>query len=86
MVEEPKYTVKVTVKDKPFRLPSGYTEQLKGMMSPKKVASLKKEAVMCPVIDSEVPFLVCFQCPSFLRRIKGVVHCAGGEPPQWPPR
>ena len=44
---------------------------------------MKKESVNCPVVNREVAFLVCFACPSFLRRVSGVVDCAGGQgPPQ----
>ena len=86
MTEEPKYVVEVFAVEKPDRLPSEYTEQLKGVIGPRKIAALKKEAVMCPLTNSQVPFLVCFQCPSFMRRIKGAVHCSGKEPPKWPPR
>jgi hypothetical protein len=81
-----RYEVGVVVKDKPFRIPKEYTEQLKGVLSAKKISSLRREAVQCPVLGIEVPFLVCFQCPSFIRRVKGVVYCAGNEPPNWPPK
>ncbi|MGC8555809.1 MAG: hypothetical protein ACP5NG_02200 [Conexivisphaera sp.] len=85
MAEGPKYIVEVVEVEKPFRLPAEYTEGLKGVISSRRISELKREAVMCPVTNSQVPFLVCFQCPSFLRRIKGTVHCAGEEPPRWPP-
>ncbi len=80
------HEVKVYVKEKPFRIPREYVDQLKGVLSAKKISSLKREAVNCPVLGSEVPFLICFQCPSFMRRVKGVVYCAGGKGPRWPPR
>ncbi len=86
MASEPKYVVEVKAVEKPPRIPSEYAEQLKGVMSAKRLAALKKEVVICPLTNSEVPFLVCFQCPSFMRRVKGVVHCSGKEPPKWPPR
>ena len=46
---------------------------------------MKKESVDCPVVKEEVGFLVCFLCPSFLRRVTGEVHCAGGQgpPKEW---
>ncbi|HEY6283864.1 MAG TPA: hypothetical protein VIW22_08075 [Nitrososphaerales archaeon] len=49
------------------------------------MSKMKKESVNCPVVNKEVAFLVCFACPSFLRRVKGVVDCAGGKgpPPEW---
>lgn len=82
---ETRYEVKVYKRDKAFRIPKEYTEELKGALSSKKITALKKEAVNCPVARLEVPFLVCFACPSFIRRVKGVVHCAGLEAPKWPP-
>ncbi len=86
MAEEPRYVVEVVKAEGQVRLPSEYVEQLKGVLGQKKISALKKEAVICPLLGSQVPFLVCFQCPSFLRRVKGRVHCAGREPPKWPPR
>ena len=82
---EAKFEVRVYSREKPFRIPKEFTEELKGVLSSRKISGLKKEAVDCPVISSEVPFLVCFLCPSFVRRVKGVVYCAGGEGPNWPP-
>ena len=39
----------------------------------------------CPVVKGEVGFLICFACPSFVRRVTGEVHCAGGNgpPKEW---
>ena len=46
---------------------------------------MKKESVDRPVVKEEVAFLVCFARPSFLRRVSGVVDCAGGDgpPKEW---
>jgi hypothetical protein len=46
---------------------------------------MKKESVDCPVVKTEVGFLVCFACPCFLRRVSGVVDCSGcdGPPKEW---
>jgi hypothetical protein len=85
MAGEPRYLVEVIEAEKPPRIPPEYTEGLKGVLSAKRISALKKEVVNCPVIGSQVPFLVCFQCPSFLRRVKGTVQCAGKDPPRWPP-
>jgi hypothetical protein len=76
-----KYVVKVYPATKPKRLPKVVTAQLKGVAGPKAIARMKKESVDCPVINAEVGFLVCFLCPSFVRRVTGEVHCAGMEPP-----
>jgi len=81
--QETKYKVKVYDSAKPKRIPKVVSGELKGAASPKAVSRMKKESVDCPVVSKEVGFLVCFACPSFLRRVSGVVDCAGGNgPPQ----
>jgi hypothetical protein len=35
------------------------------------------EYVKCPVKGEDVPFPRCFVCASFIRRVKGFVHCSG---------
>lgn len=80
---ETKFKVNVYPSPKPKRIPKVVTEGLKGGASPKAISRMKKESVDCPVVGKEVGFLVCFACPSFLRRVSGVVDCAGGSgPPQ----
>ena len=78
-----KYEVPIYEVGTPAKVPKEVTSQLKGVVSGKMVGRMKKEAVKCPVVDDEVTFLVCFTCPSFLRRVKGVVHCAGLQPPTY---
>jgi len=80
---ETKFKVKVYPSPKPKKIPKVVGETLKGGASPKAISRMKKESVDCPVVKKEVGFLVCFACPSFLRRVSGVVDCAGGSgPPQ----
>lgn len=81
---EAKYRVAVFKTDKNYKIPKDITSQLKGAVSNKMLSSMKKEAVNCPVINMEVPFLACFVCPSFINRVKGVVGCAGAEGPNYP--
>ncbi|MEM3685374.1 MAG: hypothetical protein QXT39_06905 [Conexivisphaerales archaeon] len=81
---EARFKVPVYTTQNKYKIPSEVTSQLKGAVSGKMIASMKKEAVNCPVVNSEVPFLVCFTCPSFLNRVKGVVGCAGEKGPDWP--
>ena len=57
------------------------SQELKGSAGPKAIARMKKESVDCPLVKAEVGFLVCFACPSFIRRVSGEVHCAGVQPP-----
>jgi hypothetical protein len=80
-----KYFVKVYASPKPKKIPKVVTEGLKGAVSGKMVSKMKKESVDCPVVKAEVGFLICFSCPSFLRRVSGEVHCAGepGPPRDW---
>ncbi len=82
---ETKFKVKVYQATKPKKIPKVVTAELKGGVSGKGIARMKKESVDCPVVKQEVGFLVCFACPSFLRRVIGVVDCAGGSgpPPEW---
>ena len=41
------------------------------------IRKMKREYVECPLANRKVSFLECFTCVSFIRRIKGVVHCSG---------
>jgi len=81
MSAEAKFKVKVYDSPTPKKIPKVVTGQLKGVASGKAIARMKKESVDCPVVNQEVGFLVCFSCPSFLRRVSGVVDCAGGQGP-----
>lgn len=85
MSVETKFKVNVFPAGKPKRVPKIVSEELKGGASPKAISRMKKESINCPVIHKELAFLVCFACPSFLRRVSGVVDCAGtkGPPAEW---
>lgn len=82
---ETKFKVNIFQSPKPKKVPKVVSEELKGGASPKAISRMKKESVECPVVKKEVAFLVCFACPSFLRRVMGVVDCAGGAgpPSEW---
>ncbi len=82
---ETKFKVKIYDAQKPKKIPKVVTTELKGGVSGKAIARMKKESVDCPVVKQEVGFLICFACPSFLRRVSGVVDCAGGNgpPAEW---
>lgn len=71
--------VKVEPSEKPLRPSKESLELLKGAISKKMLSKMKKECVNCPVVGRYVPFLDCFACVSFIRRVKGEVHCAGTE-------
>ncbi len=85
MSQETKFKVQIFDSPKPKKVPKAVSGELKGAASGKAIARMKKEAVNCPVVNKEVAFLVCFACPSFLRRVSGVVDCAGGQgpPKEW---
>ena len=82
---ETKFKVNIYPSQKPKKVPKVVTDELKGTASAKAISRMKKESVDCPVVQKEVAFLVCFACPSFLRRVEGVVDCAGGNgpPKEW---
>ena len=74
---DPKFVVKIYGKEKAARVPKSVTQSLKGVAGAKTMARMKKEAIYCPLLEKERPFLECFACESFIRRFKGDVHCAG---------
>lgn len=81
MSVETKFKVDIFPSPKPKKVPKAVSDELKGTASAKAISRMKKESVNCPVVQKEVAFLVCFACPSFLRRVSGVVDCAGGQGP-----
>ncbi len=85
MSQETKFKVNIYPSVKPKKVPKIVSDELKGAASAKAMSRMKKESVDCPVVKREVAFLVCFACPSFLRRVEGVVDCAGGQgpPKEW---
>jgi len=82
MANQTKYFVKILEREKAFKVPKEVTASLKGVVSGKMMNRMKHESVQCPVINEELSFLECFACESFLRRIKGEVHCAGLKGPR----
>lgn len=76
-MSEPKFYVRVYPKEKPFRISKELQDELKGVASGKGMAKMKKEAIDCPVLKRERPFLECFVCPNFMSRISGEVRCLG---------
>ncbi len=80
-VMDKKYDVQVKTKDKAARIPKEVISKAKMGLSGKMIAAMKKEIVDCPLVKEEVPFLYCFTCPSYIRRVKGVVHCAAIKGP-----
>jgi len=81
MAEVTKYEVKIYGTEKPNKVSKEVQAQIKGIAGGKMLKRMKHEAVDCPLVKAEVPFLACFACSSFIRRFKGTVHCAGIKPP-----
>ncbi len=80
--QDAKFKVRVYASPKPKKLPKAVTEELKtARLGAKSIKRMKAESVDCPIVKKEVGFLVCFSCPSFVRRVMGVVDCAGGQGP-----
>ena len=78
---EDKIIVDVLKSEKALRVPAEVQEELKGAVSGKLLASMKKEKVFCPVEKVEKSFLVCFTCKNFHSRVRGKVYCLGKELP-----
>jgi hypothetical protein len=74
-----RYKVEVKKAEKVFKVPKAVLEELRGISAPKLLNSMKKEYVSCPVFAKDLPFLICFACPNFIRRVTGVVDCAGEQ-------
>ncbi|RLG92139.1 MAG: hypothetical protein DRO36_02380 [Candidatus Hecatellales archaeon] len=74
---EAKHKIEVKTFQKPFRISKDKLSELKGVFSKKAMSRLKKEGVECPVKGKVVPFLECFTCEKFVRRVKGYVYCNG---------
>ena len=77
MSADHRYEVEILRSEKAFRIPREVTSQLKGVLSRKAISNMKKEYVVCPVLGRNVPFLKCYICSNFVRRVMGVVHCRG---------
>jgi len=79
-VSDFKFEVAVEKLDKALPLPRELSEQVKevlGNVSRKMLSEMRKEAVQCPVLGRQVPFLQCYVCKNFVRRVRGVVYCRG---------
>ncbi len=76
---ETKYLVEVRQAETPLKYDKEVAEAVKDVLKGKMIARMKKEYVDCPVVSEPVAFLTCFVCVSHIRRVRGVVHCAGLE-------
>jgi hypothetical protein len=71
------FRVEVRAAARPFKVPKELVGELKGAVGPRMMGSMRREWISCPVFGKDLPFLVCFNCPNFIRRVRGVVDCAG---------
>jgi len=62
-----------------LRVDKDVVDDLKKSLSGKVVARMRREYVDCPVANEQVPFLLCYNCVSFIRRVQGIVDCEGVE-------
>lgn len=74
---EAKYLVKVYEAEKAMRVSGEVLELVKTAVGGRMAQRMKKEYVECPVSGRRTPFLECFLCVSFIRRVMGEVHCRG---------
>ncbi|OYT31786.1 MAG: hypothetical protein B6U94_01805 [Thermofilum sp. ex4484_79] len=77
MKKDWKYELPIVNLEKSMRVSRALTQELKGVLSSKMIAKMKKEAVDCPVLNKRVSFLQCYNCSNFIRRVKGIVYCKG---------
>ncbi|MEM0381162.1 MAG: hypothetical protein QW580_00650 [Nitrososphaerota archaeon] len=75
----PQHHVEVKISSKSLKVDQTIVDSLKKSLSSKMIAKMKKEYVECPVANQTVPFLLCYNCVSFIRRVQGVVDCEGKE-------
>ncbi|MBS7623390.1 hypothetical protein KEJ39_06930 [Candidatus Bathyarchaeota archaeon] len=74
---EAKYLVEIKTSKTRFKISKEKGDSLKGIIGGKTLARMKNEYVDCPVTSATKPFIECFSCGNFIRRVKGQVHCQG---------
>lgn len=74
-----KYHVEVKTAGRALRVEQEIVESLKKSLSSKMISRMRREFVDCPVANREIPFLLCYNCVSFIRRVSGRVDCEGTE-------
>jgi len=61
--------------DKTQRVSKDITAKLKELRLLNRVKFMKKELILCPMIDQERSPMYCMLCEYFSRRIKGIIYC-----------
>ncbi|MEM4444747.1 MAG: hypothetical protein QXJ21_05245 [Thermofilum sp.] len=75
-----RYEVAIERLDVPLKVDKELARHVKetlGKVPRKMLSEMEKEAVQCPVLRKQVPFLQCYTCRNFVRRVRGMVHCKG---------
>ena len=72
-----KYVVDVIKLENAMRVPREVEEQIRRAVGRKLIRRMKLDAVNCPVTGKLTPFLICFSCKNFIRRVTGKVYCRG---------
>ncbi len=78
-MREPTYRVDIHQGKQALKVDNKMVEQLKKTLSNKLITRMRREYVICPVARQEIPFLLCYNCVSFIRRVQGIVDCEGKE-------
>ncbi|RLE63572.1 MAG: hypothetical protein DRJ49_01540 [Thermoprotei archaeon] len=74
---EAKYIVRVEREERGVRIPREVMRELRKYLKPSIIRRFRNDVVMCPVKRDRVPFLLCYNCRNFVRRVMGEVHCRG---------
>ena len=78
-MNEPRFFVEVKTANETFKADKRKLSQVKNVVRGKFIREVQKQYVSCPVFKRDIPFVDCFNCDNFLRRVKGQVHCKGVE-------
>lgn len=81
MPADHRYEVPVKRLERAIRVKAAIKKKLEETLGKSTVRKLAKDAVDCPVLGKEVSFIICYSCPNFVRRYRGVVHCKGDPLP-----
>lgn len=76
-MSEARYVVDVKRVEKALKIPQEVLDEIKGAVGSKMISSMRREVVSCPIRGEDTPFLVCFSCSNFIRRVSGKVYCRG---------
>ncbi len=76
-MSEHRYIVEVRQVNRSMRVPREVVEEIRRAVGRKMISRMRREVVECPVTGKTTPFLICFTCKNFIRRVMGKVYCRG---------